>query len=49
VFLACLILSIAGHEVERVDWNQGIVLWAKPTKRSLCLCRGRLAGAMASD
>ena len=38
--LASRILGIHGLEVERVDWNKGIDVWAKPSKRPSCLYCG---------
>ena len=35
--LASRIVGIPDLEVERVDWNQGIDVWAKPAKRPSCL------------
>ena len=35
--LASRILGIPGLEVERVDWNQGIDVWARPSRRPACL------------
>ncbi len=38
--LASRILGIPGLEVERVDWNTKIDVWAKPNKRPSCLYCG---------
>ena len=38
--LASRILGIPGLEVERVDWNTRIDVWAKPNKRPNCLYCG---------
>ncbi|MFK7891609.1 MAG: transposase, partial [Granulosicoccus sp.] len=38
--LSSRILGLPGLEVERVDWNQGIDIWAKPIKRPSCLYCG---------
>ena len=35
--LASRIVGIAGLKVERVDWNKGIDVWAKPNRRPSCL------------